>query len=394
MEKTKNIGGVDKDMFHRYKRPVPIVKVEKPGTNGVKTVIENMTAIAKALEIPPEYPTRFFGYELGSQATYEHSADRTCTIIKGKHTLQDLDRLLEEFIKKFILCPKCKLPETKISVKKSQVRIDCRGCGHAGPLATGHRLENYIAKNPPNRNKDGFKSLKKQDESDSPPIESELEQKNKDDEKEEWSLDTSVEAQKARRAEFLAAQLGNTHISKEEKDKDKPEDILKNFIKNTTAPVAVIAELDRLQLKLGLSGEERCRILLVSTIDVSAPKAIATQFTTHASLLKRLVKDQTSGILLITSIERFLNNASPRASDTGQESRSKLKEDLKANFVTRIGVILQKLYDADVLSEEAILSWAQSPPEASTWAVPKEVAACARNCAKPLIEWLKSAEEE
>jgi len=144
--KTKNIGGVDKDKFHRYKRPVPIVKVEKPGTNGVKTVIENMTAIAKALEIPPEYPTRFFGYELGSQATYEDSTDRTCTIIKGKHTLQDLDRLLEEFIKKFILCPKCKLPETKISVKKGQVRIDCRGCGHAGPLATGHRLENFIAK--------------------------------------------------------------------------------------------------------------------------------------------------------------------------------------------------------------------------------------------------------
>jgi len=235
-------------------------------------------------------------------------------------------------------------------------------------------------------------------------MESELEQKNKDDEKEEWSLDTSVEAQKARRAEFLTAQLGKTHISKDEKDKDKPEkdkpekekpeDILRNFMNKTTAPVPVIAELDRLQLKHGLTGEERCRILLVSAIDVSAPKTIAAQFTTHASLLKRLVKDKTSGILLITSIERFLNNASPKPSDTGQESRSKLNEDLKANFVTRIGVILQKLYDADVLSEEAILAWAQSPPEASTWAVPKDVAAYARTCAKPLIEWLKSAEEE
>jgi len=163
--KTKNIGGVDKDKFHRYKRPVPIIKVEKPGTNGVKTVIENMTAIAKALAIPPEYPTRFFGYELGSQATYEDSADRTCTIIKGKHTVQDLDRILEEFIKKFILCPKCKLPETKISVKKEQVRIDCRGCGFAGPLATGHRLENFITKNPPNQKKDGFNSLKNDDDS-------------------------------------------------------------------------------------------------------------------------------------------------------------------------------------------------------------------------------------
>jgi len=390
--KTKNIGGVDKDKFHRYKRPVPIIKVEKPGTNGVKTVVENMTAIAKALEIPPEYPTRFFGYELGAQATYEDSADRTCTIIKGKHTVQDLDRLLEEFIKKFILCPKCKLPETKISVKKEQLRIDCRGCGFAGPLVTGHRLENFIAKNPPNQKKDGFKSLKKTED---PAIGSEREPESKaEDEKEEWSLDTSEEAQKARRAEFLAAQLTKTHLSKDDKENTKPEDILKNFMKNTTDVVSIIAELDRLQLKLGVSPEERYRILLVSAIDVSAPKTIATQFTTHAPLFKRLVKDKASGVLLITSIERLLDSASPRPSDTGQESRSKLKEDLKANFVTRIGVILQKLYDMDVLSEEMILTWAQSPPEASMWAVGKDVAVYARSCAKPLIEWLQGAEEE
>jgi len=394
---TKNIGGVDKDKFHRYKRPVPIIKVEKPGTNGVKTVVENMTAIAKALEIPPEYPTRFFGYELGAQATYEDSADRTCAIVKGKHTVQDLDRLLEDFIKKFILCPKCKLPETKISVKKGQVRIDCRGCGHTGPLATGHKLENFIAKNPPNRKKDGFKSQTEveSEQKDSPGIGSEVESEKKvGNEKEEWSLDTSVEAQKARRAEFLAAQLGKTHISKEETDKSRPEIILKNFMKNSTDPVSITAELDRLQLKHGLGPEERWRILLISAIDVSSPKTIATQFTARASLLKRLVKDQASGVLMITSIERLLDSASPRSNDMGPENRNKLQEDLKANLVTRSGVILQKLYDADVLSEETILAWAQSPPEASAWAVGKDVAAYARSCAKPLIEWLQSAEEE
>jgi len=165
-------------------------------------------------------------------------------------------------------------------------------------------------------------------------------------------------------------------------------------MKNTTDPVSIIAELDRLQLKHGMGPEERCRILLVSAIDVSVPKTLATQFTTRAPLLKRLAKDRASGILLITSIERLLDSASPRSGDTGQESRSKLKEDLKANFVTRIGVILQKLYDMDVLSEETIVTWAQSPPEISAWAVGKDVAAYARSCAKPLIEWLQSAEEE
>jgi len=217
--------------------------------------------------------------------------------------------------------------------------------------------------------KDGFNSLKNDDDS---PVVAETKV---EDEKEEWSLDTSEEAQKARRAEFLAAQLGKIHISE---DTDKPDEILKNFMKNTTDPVSIIAELDRLQLKHGMGPEERCRILLVSAIDVSVPKTLATQFTTRAPLLKRLAKDRASGILLITSIERLLDSASPRSGDTGQESRSKLKEDLKANFVTRIGVILQKLYDMDVLSEETIVTWAQSPPEISAWAVGKDVAAYAQ----------------
>jgi len=390
--KTKNIGGTDKDKYHRYKRPEFKTKVEKPGTNGVKTVIENMSAIAKALQVPPEYPTRFLGYELCTQATYEDSADRTCTIIKGKHTVQDLDKALEEFIKKFILCSKCKLPETKISVKKGQVRVNCRGCGHAGPLTTGHKLDNYISKNPPSRKKDdGFK---KSTEEKSP---TEIEPEKKDeDEKEEWSLDTSIEAQKARRAEFLAAQRGKTPISPDEETENaKPETILKNFMQITTDPVAVLAELDRLQLKHGLVPEERYRILLMSAIDVSSPKTIATQFTKQAPLLKRVVKDKSGGILLITSIERLLDSASPRPSDSGQEQaeiRSKLQEDLKANFVTRIPVILKKLYDEDALSEEAILAWAQSPPEASA-AVGKDVATYARKCAKPFIQWLQTAEE-
>ena len=46
-----NIGGVIDDHY-RYKMPVPKIKVEGKG-NGIKTVIINMTSMAKALKIPP-----------------------------------------------------------------------------------------------------------------------------------------------------------------------------------------------------------------------------------------------------------------------------------------------------------------------------------------------------
>jgi translation initiation factor 5 len=45
-----------------------ICKVEGRG-NGIKTVISNMNDVARALNRPPTYTTKFFGTELGSQST-------------------------------------------------------------------------------------------------------------------------------------------------------------------------------------------------------------------------------------------------------------------------------------------------------------------------------------
>jgi len=62
-------------------------------------------------------------------------------------------------------------------------------------------------------------------------------------------------------------------------------------------------------------------------------------------------------------------------------------------LLPRVPVILQTLYDNDVLDESTILTWHSTPPEAS-WLVNKKVAATVRQKAKPFIDWLKSAEEE
>ncbi len=56
-------------------------------------------------------------------------------------------------------------------------------------------------------------------------------------------------------------------------------------------------------------------------------------------------------------------------------------------------VILQALYDEEVLEESTLLAWFDAPPE-SSWLVNKDVAAEVRLRAKPFIEWLKSADED
>lgn len=52
MAKNVNINRGVNDPYYRYKMPRIIAKVEGKG-NGIKTVVSNMSDIAKALERPP-----------------------------------------------------------------------------------------------------------------------------------------------------------------------------------------------------------------------------------------------------------------------------------------------------------------------------------------------------
>jgi translation initiation factor 5 len=141
-----NIGGDSRDMNYRYRMPVLVTKVEGRG-NGIKTVIVNMVDIAKALHIHPAYPTKFFGIELGAQSKFNVSTERA--IVNGCHQAADLAKILDRFIQQFILCPNCKLPELKMGVKSTSIKIECAACGHASQIKSAHRLVGYMTKNPP-----------------------------------------------------------------------------------------------------------------------------------------------------------------------------------------------------------------------------------------------------
>ena len=57
-------------------------------------------------------PTKFFGCELGSQTIVDSKTDRY--IVNGSHTAARLQELLDEFIKKYVLCVNCSNPETNM----------------------------------------------------------------------------------------------------------------------------------------------------------------------------------------------------------------------------------------------------------------------------------------
>jgi translation initiation factor 5 len=129
--------------------PVLLTKIEGKG-NGIKTVVPNMSDVARALSRPPTYPTKFFGSELGAQTTVDEKNDRY--IVNGAHDATRLRELLDGFIEKFVLCGSCKNPETDLIITKNEMIVrDCKACGERTSVDMRHRLSTYILKNPPKK---------------------------------------------------------------------------------------------------------------------------------------------------------------------------------------------------------------------------------------------------
>jgi len=85
------------DDFYRYKMPELIIKVEGRG-NGIKTVLVNIVDVSKALARPPAFPTKYMGIVVGALTTMDTDAGRY--IVNGKHDLDKMIHLLDDFIEK------------------------------------------------------------------------------------------------------------------------------------------------------------------------------------------------------------------------------------------------------------------------------------------------------
>ncbi len=162
--------------------------------------------------------------------------------------------------------------------------------------------------------------------------------------------------------------------AKEVGNLDSPAVVLKIFMvsgERTTSEIA--SELKRLQIARGLDEPQKVRVLLEAVLEPRV-NDIHTQFGSHSALFKRFTADTTGALMFIGCIEDFVG-------------------EVHSNLLPRLPLILQALYNADVLDKDTLLRWGRSPPE-STWFVKKEAATAARAKAKPFIDLLEQEAED
>lgn len=410
---TVNIRRDVTDPFYRYKMEKIQSKIEGKG-NGIKTVIVNLASVAHSLSRPPAYVIKYFGFELGAQANAKPSDDRW--IINGAHDAPKLQDYLDGFISKFVLCKKCKNPETDVIIKDEKITLDCKACGQRTDVDPRLKLSTFIVRNNPKGGKKEKKDKKARREQkkeksaangdqDASPGDSnnsengdengdaedagsddeltrriksqaetiEVETEIKDD---DWAFDVSEEAVKAR-AKDLPSDLKRSLVLEDDDDEaDGPSSYeqLGSWIVETAEEKGGVTKVSDIDIykkakEFGIESKHKTVAVLAQSI---FDDKIAKQVEDRAPLLKKMITSERHEKAFLGGTERFVGQDRPA-------------------LVTQVPAILLAYYQNDLVSEETLKAWGA---KASKKYVDISTSKKIRKAAQPFLEWLENAESE
>ncbi len=121
-------------LLKRARSQIPEVTLKKerleiPRLNnaviGMRTIIFNFKDVAGALNREPQHLLKFLSGEMATAATIQESR----AIFQGKFRADTFGRLIQKYMESFVVCPICKLPDTKIVKEKRLTFLVCDACG-------------------------------------------------------------------------------------------------------------------------------------------------------------------------------------------------------------------------------------------------------------------------
>lgn len=362
------------DQFYRYKMPKLVAKVEGKG-NGIKTVIVNMPEIAKSLNRPPMYPTKYFGCVLGAQVNFDNKSERY--IVNGSHEQEKLQDLLDGFIQKYVLCQSCENPETILSVnkKKEIIGTSCMACGHAGTIsAANDRVAAYILKNPPPKPVAAAAPTAAAAAAANPAANVTSSTNNDDGDDEDWGEDTNEDAVRKRMDELSAGAKSLMLNDDLEKTQEERMQIFYEFVEkkakkcDLTIPEnqkAIKAEADRLDIS-DKAVIVLCEVLLKENL-IEKMKLLKNLFLRFTHENHKAQRYLLRGVGLTIA-------------------------SMKEQLLPKVTTILNMFYTLEIIVEDVFLEWYAKGQKRSSKL--DEVSLEIIEKATPFITWLNEASEE
>jgi translation initiation factor 2 subunit 2 len=92
---------------------------------GRRTIIQNFGEISSRINRDPHHLLKFLSREMATAA----SLDGTRAIFQGRFDVQTVTRLLDIYAQRYVICPICKRPDTKIEKDGRFFFLRCEACG-------------------------------------------------------------------------------------------------------------------------------------------------------------------------------------------------------------------------------------------------------------------------
>lgn len=110
------------------------------------TQIQNLNAIASALNRPLEYLSRYFELELELRGAMD-DRQRWFKLCDAELSEQELVMVLDKFIRRFVLCYICGNPETALTLFQTYIAKECGACGQSTRVDRFSKLTRYLLRN-------------------------------------------------------------------------------------------------------------------------------------------------------------------------------------------------------------------------------------------------------
>jgi len=100
---------------------------------GRRTIVQNFGDISSVMNREPHHLLKFLSRELATAA----SLDGTRAIFQGKFDVGTVTRLLNIYAQRFVICPICNRPDTKMEKEGRYLFLRCEACGARSSVLPG-----------------------------------------------------------------------------------------------------------------------------------------------------------------------------------------------------------------------------------------------------------------
>jgi translation initiation factor 2 subunit 2 len=100
---------------------------------GRRTIVQNFGDISSVLNRDPHHLLKFLSREMATAA----SLDGSRAIFQGKFDVGTVTRLLTIYAQRFVICPICNRPDTKMEKEGRYLFLRCEACGARSSVLPG-----------------------------------------------------------------------------------------------------------------------------------------------------------------------------------------------------------------------------------------------------------------